>query len=273
LKGLSILKDRVLLRGYDLFISPVYEQALLLAEDETVSVAKLADQLLEELINSQSLAAVSSGIYVYCHRKRVSETISKTVKETLVISEEASIVRFLTLAPNVPESRMLSLFQELDVIWNRGKWREQEHVLVLLERLVPRHPLRVKAFINEHTIIEYMATLPPTYAGNRKLLRVLWALASFDPDWVWDSLIALYSGTAAIAVSRDLQANILNCLCENSTVFGANNIASRFEASISMVDLDAIRDIQELSDSYGRLWAIEWDASKTPKYLQGGDAA
>ena len=263
IKGLSALKDRLLLRGYDLFISPVYEQALLLAEDETSPVSKLADQLLDELINSNSIAAISSGIYIYCHRKYTSEAIKTSIKEKLTIGDEATIIRFLTLAPNISEARVSALFQDLNIIWNRRKWREQEHLLELMERLAPRYPARIRDFINEHRIIEYTLNLPPTYAGNRKLLRVLTALVRFEPRWSWDSLITLYKGATAIAESRDLQISILNCLCVNSNSFGRSNIASRFEAETSQLGMETARDLPALSASYGRLWAIEWKASAT----------
>lgn len=264
IKGLSALKDRLLLRGYDLFVSPVYEQALLLAENEPVAVSKLTDQSLYELLASQSLASVSSGIYVYCHRKQVQESIRTIVKEKLAGGDEATIIRFITLAPNISGERGEALFQELRVIWNRKRWREQEHVLELLERLVPRHTARVRAFISEHKILEYTVTLPPTYAGNRKLLRVLSAFATVDPSWSWNSLIALYKSATYIAESRDLQISILNCLCEDSAIFGRSDIAARFEAETSQLEMDTARDLPGLSDSYGRLWAIEWEASGVP---------
>jgi hypothetical protein len=263
IEGLSALNQRLLSKDYDLFVSPVYEQALLLAEDEALPISKLADELLNEMINTRSVAAASSGIYIYCHRKQVPETIRTSIRETLANGDESTIVRFITLAPNVSAARMPALFQELDVIWNRKKWREQEHLLELLERFVARYPASVKDFISEHQILQYTLTLPPTYAGNRKLLRVLSALGMSDPGWSWDSLLALFKGATAIAESRDLQISVLNCLCENPNIFGETDIASRFEAETTQLGMNTARDLPELADAYGRLWAIEWEASGT----------
>jgi hypothetical protein len=259
-EGLSLLCRRRLSRPDDLFVGPVYEQALLLSEHQTARVLEAADTLLVNLLKSDALSLKSSGVYVYCHRQALAGVPPDVMREFLTGAEEATVVRFLELAPNMPAPRLGTLFSELDVIWERGNWREQDHLLKLLERLVPRDSCGVKKFIQRHALIEYVLTKPPGYTGEWKLLRMFMALAEYDPASSLRLLVELYLSAVPRMESRDFQTAIVHALCDRADLFGADEIATRFEADTAHLNLDRARHVEALSLAYGRLLSIEWQA-------------
>lgn len=264
-KGLAILDERMQWRPNDPFLSPIYEQALLLSETEIVPIRQKADTVLLDLIQRASHSAKSSGIYVYAHRHRVSDTIVRAVQELLAAGDSAIADRFLEVAPNIAEPRLQTLFEELDIIWNRGTWQEQEHMLDLLERLAARDPEGVRNYLERHDVLTHVLAQPADFPGDRKLLRVLSILANFDPGWSWAWILRLYAQSLRRARSRTLQTIIINTLCERALVFGASDIATRFEAAISHVqDAQMGGGVSELSRASGRLWVIQWRASNYP---------
>jgi hypothetical protein len=259
-EGLSVLRERRQSRPYDLFVSPIYEQALLLSEQQTAPVAYRADALLVELLQSDALTLILSGIYVYSHRHAVSGELVNFMRTFLLAAEESCVLRFLELAPNVPGRRLTPLFSELDVIWGRGNWREQEHLLKLLERLVPRSCEAVKKFVEQNGLLEYVLGKPTGFTGEWKLLRMLASIAEYDASWSLRMLIELYLKAIPRVESRELQAAVLNTLCERADLFGTREIATRFEAATAHVDLDRARNVEALSIAYGRLLSVEWRA-------------
>ncbi len=262
--GLSVLRERRHSRPNDLFVGPVYEQALLLSEQETAPVAEAAEQLLAELLQSDVLTLRLSGVYVYCHRQKVSDATAKLMRTFLLGADESSVMRFLELSPNTPGGRLAMLFSELDVIWRRGNWREQEHLLKLLERLVPRNCDEVKKFVEQHGLLEYVLGKPAGFSGEWKLLRMLTAVAEYDPEWSLRILTELYLKAIPRVESRELQAAVLNTLCERADLFGAREIATRFETATAHVKLDRARNVEALSIAYGRLLSVEWRARGRP---------
>jgi hypothetical protein len=259
-EGLAVLRDRRLSRPADLFIGPVYEHALLLSEQYLAPVVAEADRLLVELLRSESLALNLSGVYVYCHRQAVSDEMAGVMRGFLAGAEAAPVLRFLELAPNTPDGRLGALFPELDVAWARGNWREHEHLLKLLERLVPRRFAEVKRFVEQHGLLEYVLGKPPTFTGKWKLLRMLTAIAEYDPPWSLRLLIDLYIKAIPGVESRDFQTAVLNTLCDRAALFGARDIATRFEAETAQVNLEHSRDAGFLLNAYGRLLGVEWVA-------------
>lgn len=258
--GLFALRERRLSRPTDLFVGPVYEQALLLSEQQIAPVVEAANKLLVELLKSEVLTLEASAVYVYCHRQAVPDSTAGVMREFLAGADEAPVLRFLELAPNTPRSRLGTLFAELDVIWGRGNWREHEHLLKALERLVPVSFERVEKFVEQRGLLEYVLTKPPGFTGEWKLLRMFTAIAEYDPAWSLRLLIELYLKAIPRVESRDLQTAVLHTLCARADIFGPRDIATRFEADTTQVSLDRARNVESLSIAYGRLLCIEWRA-------------
>jgi len=260
IEGLSVLRERGRLRPNDLFVSPVFEHALLLSEGQTSRIAEAADAFLVELIQSDVLTLMLSGIYVYCHRQTVPAATASIMRTFLLTAAESSVMRFLELAPNTSSRRIEMLFSELDVIWGRGNWREQEHVLKLLERLVPRSCFAVRKFVEQHDLLKYVLSKPRGFPGEWKLLRMLTAMAEYDQTWSLRMLIELYLKAIPRVESRELQTAVLNALCDRADLFGKADLATRFEEATAHVNLDRARNVEALSIAYGRLLSVEWRA-------------
>jgi hypothetical protein len=259
-EGLSVLRERRRSRPNDLFVSPVYEQALLLSEGQTAPMAEAADEFLAELLGGDALTLTLSGVYVYCHRQTSPAAVADAMRAFLRVGEESAVLRFLDLAPNTPSRRLGLLFVELDVIWERDNWREQERLLKLLERLVPRSYADVQKFVERHGLLEYVLSKSAGFTGEWELLHMLAAIAEYDPAWSWRMLIELYLKAIPRVESRELQAAILNTLCDRADLFGASDLATRFEEATAHVDLNRARNVEVLSIAYGRLLSVEWRA-------------
>jgi hypothetical protein len=256
----ELLYARMQSRPHDLFIAAIYEQALLLPDGEGSRALKLADNSLIELLQSDSLPFKSSGVYVYAHRRTITPAVAEAMATLLAKAEESLVVRFLTLAPNICDQRLKTLFLELDVIWQRKNWREHEHLLKLLERLVPRDFESVKSFIEKHELLNYLVTRPVGFTGDRKLLRLLTTLAECDPAWSLRRLTDLYIKAIPQTHSRDLQAAVVETLLERPALFGPQQIATQLEAETAHLDLDSGRNFAPLTLAWGGLLNLEWQA-------------
>lgn len=265
-EAIPILKRRLEAKPNDLFTSPVYEQAVLLAEDAPHSVSARADEAVIDLIESATLSSLMSAIYVYCHRREISPTVEEAMRSRLAKAEEAVQNRFLELAPNIPKHRLEKLIEELDLIWESGTSRVREHVIGLLERLVPRGHAKVAEFVERHDLIKYVFDLVPPFNVSRILLNVIKAVSNYDPQWGWGHLIKFCGASSLNTRGRELSVAIVKFLAKKAEVFGAGDVATKFEAETAGFKLDQARDFDELADAYGNLWCVEWTAANRNVY-------
>jgi len=228
--GLSLIQRRLAKRPHDLFLSPIYEQALLLAENKTSAINQRAEVLLAELFRAASPIERSSGAYVYAHKKSVSPELSRQFHSLLHKADSALIVRFLTVAPNLSTKRLPDLFHELDLIWSREQWDERAHVLDLLERLVVRDHQRTLDFLAKHQVYDYILTLPLEFQGATRLLRVYAALAVHQPERSWE-LIANFYRFGVKENNQDLKVSAIRAFADFATFYGRENVATNFEAT------------------------------------------
>lgn len=259
--GLALMRRRIKASPNDLFLSPIHEQLLLLSEFD-VSLRSQGNSALAELLSIEGYPRMS-GIYVYAHLSNPTVEISTTIRSLLTNEETALVKRFLQVAPNMPGSRLRMLFEELGSIWCRNQWTERQHVLELLERLGSRDALSVKEFLERHSIFDHVLAMPASAGpGDRRLLRVLHAIAPGFPEWTWGCLIQLYAKSLPRAESRQLQVAILDTICARASTFSPSGIARRFEDAISgAANKPYTNDFDDLTRSAGRLWAIEWKES------------
>ncbi|MEP7342613.1 MAG: NACHT domain-containing protein [Acidobacteriota bacterium] len=257
--GLTMLQRRLASRPHDMFLSPVYEQALLLAENMPAAVRLCADDLLGNLFRADSAIERSSAAYIYAHRKSVPTAIARQFHALLKAADTALVRRFLAVAPNLPIQRWADLFHELDLIWERGKWEEHAHVLDLLERLAVRDDQRVLDYLSRHEVLDYILKLPFHFQGATRLLRVYAALAIHQPVRSWELVGRLYR-FGLKEQSQDLQISAINALAEYATLYGPETIASRFEEMARSTAGTPPRFNEVFPQAIGRLWAIEWRA-------------
>lgn len=260
--GLTMLQRRLASRPHDMFLSPVYEQALLLAENMLAAVRFRADDLLGNLFRADSAIERSSAAYIYAHRKNVPTAIARQFHDLLKAADTALVRRFLAVAPNLPIQRWADLFHELDLIWERGKWEEHAHVLDLLERLAVRDDRRVLDYLSRHGVLDYILKLPFHFQGATRLLRIYAALAIHQPARSWELVGRLYH-FGLKEQSQDLQISAINALAEYATLYGPETIASRFEEMARNTAGTPPRFNEVFPQAIGRLWAIEWRARNT----------
>ncbi len=261
---LALIQERLRTRRDDLFITPIYEQALLLADDSDRTLEAQAESAIVGLFESTSLSALMSALYVYCHRRRVSDLIREAARTALGKSDEAIQIRFLELAPNIPNSRLADLFDELNIIWDTGSLRTKDHLLDLLKRLVPRDWKRVSEFFDQKQLTTWVFSQENSSTLGRKLLDVVTVTSFFDAIWCWRHLIELCGASLPHSGGRELAISVVNFLVENASLFGRETIASRFEEAMTGFTLDQARDFRELAGSIGKLWAEEWSANGRP---------
>lgn len=258
--GLVLLYRRLEARPNDLFLSPILEQSLLLAEEAIAPEADIADSLLLNLLDSDSLIATNAAVYVYAHRRDVPRRVETSFREVLQNGDSAVIKRYLEVAPNLPTSRLSVLFDELDIIWIRNIWLEQSHVLDLLERLAVRDPASVRQFLEQHSVRARVKDIGSSHQGGRRLLLVILALAHRYSEWSWMELIALYRDALDL-FANDLQALIINSISRYTKFYGDVEIAARFAAVTTKFDHRKHFSVGTTS-AFGRLWTRQWLASK-----------
>jgi hypothetical protein len=261
-ESLSLLRKRLQTRTDDLFITPIYEQALLLAADSGYTIRQHAEAAIAELFGSDSLSAVMSALYVYCHRRSVAESTKLAAQAALRKAEEAIQIRFLELAPNIPNTRLAVLFEELNLVWETGSDRTKDHLIDLLERLVPRDWHRVKTFYEKWSLTTWAFTQKDSSNIARKVLDVITAMSFHDSDWAWLRMVEFCGATLPRSNGRELSIALVNFLADNANLFEPKTIASRFERDTAGFTLDQARDFRELGKAIGRLWAIEWSLNK-----------
>lgn len=258
--GLLLLYRRLEARPNDLFLSPIFEQALLLAEERIAPDANAADSLLLNLLNSNSLIAKNSAVYVYAHRRAVPPDVETSFWYLLKDGDSAVIKRYLEVAPNLANNRLSVLFDELEIIWLRNTWVEQSHVLDLLERLAVRDPSRVRRFLEQHRVRLRVREMGTSYQGGRRLLLVLSGLAHPYSEWSWLELMALYRDALEL-FANDLQTLIIDSISRNAKFYGDVDIAARFAAVTTEFDQREHFSV-ETTSAFGRLWTRQWRASK-----------
>src|SRR5438034_4520823 len=146
--GVSLLESRTSANPDDLFVAPIYEHAVLLIE-RIPAKSHLADESLSRALQDSSVLRRISGIYIYCHRDRVSRELEQKVLGLLRSEQDAVVFHFLRHAINWSEQRTNSLIDHLHAIWIRNQWSEREQVISLLERLAFRISSDVRNFLIE----------------------------------------------------------------------------------------------------------------------------
>lgn len=267
--SLTLIEERLKQTPHDLFIGPIYEQLLLLAGLETINIRKAADQKLINLLESGLLSVKLSGIYIYCHRERVTPEHEIAVIKNLQSGDSVIVDKYLETIPNIHASRLKNTFKEFDAIWNREivnkekdeKWREQEHLLDLLPRFVARDPQGVKEFLSRNDIPRIILSKPLTFSGDRKLIRLIGLLANYEPDWCFNQLIEFFINSAPRTKNSELQTVILKEIYNHTDIWKFKDIASRISPALKVYKDGKPKNYGALAEIYSNFWIIEWENS------------
>lgn len=256
-EGLAEVSARFFKNTDDLFLGPIFAQALLLARDFDLEVRSRARQLKRLLFEDQTIPAWLSSVFVYIHEKDTDLLQGEQVRETLRSGNETAVGMFLDMAPSMPIARSATLFEELEIIWDRQNWGEQEKILYLLERLAARRPEQVKVFIAQKAIPALIVDRCLDCNAVASFVPVLSPLASHDADWVWSQLVELFRWTHDAHGLRPFQADIIEVVVKHADRFDSCSVATRFTAETGLSGTQSNVPASILRAG-GRLWAAEW---------------
>lgn len=264
-EAIELTRNRITSEPNDLFTLPIYEQILLLADSFSKKAGEAADLGLIALLESKAVSSIRSGLYVYCHRDRVTNEIDETLTKVICGSNDATQIRFLELAVNTSPGRLSPLFAQLDSLWELSSNRVKEHLLTLLTRLVPRHAELVINFFDRHEVFEYTSSLDGYSNAYRGLLSVIESVSFHNSQWSWKQIIRFLNEPAFVKRGRDSIADLISFLADNAGQFDFPEIATRFEqeAALLQSQMNNSRDIANLMASYGRLWNAQWRRCET----------
>ena len=255
--GLEMLTSRLGRSWSDLFIAPVCEQFLLLTESMPGPAKMAGTAALGEMFSSSVLPEQSSAVYVYCHRRNTTPSLEEEVHRILKTGAAPIARHFLRLAPNLPHSRLKGLFAQLDIIWTRNNWAEQDHILELLERLAFRLPTSVRCFIENNAVVDFVIGSSSNAAAERKLARALAVLARTMPDWALDQFLTLLKGTWRRTAGLDAPMTVLGAMAGAAPSLGSD-LASRTYDCVGAWHGEYVRGFEQLAQKYGKLWSLEW---------------
>lgn len=265
--GMKLVKDRVQALSNDLFLRPIYEQTLLLSGLGDASRRRRGDELLIEMLSGSQQADHVSAIYVYTHSPlRPSPSLSKVVADTLEHAESAVVNRFVESAPNIDARRIRPLLSELETVWTRGSWGEQERVLEALSRIVTRDPIGVKGFIVRQRPLQTIKAIGVKGGSNaiKDLVLALNGVAHSDSKWAWAQIMYTYRQLQQEVRNRVHHAVIVRSLASNADLYGRQSIATRFFTDPAPHESGNIGAFDELAEAAGELWEIEWTSAKWP---------
>jgi hypothetical protein len=261
--GIAGASQRIDETAGDLFVLPVHEQLLLLAEAAARPVRQAANEELRRLLHSAAVTVQASAIYVYVHRRRVDSDLIREVDGRLAGNATESFVgRFLDVAPNVVTPRLENLFAELALIWRRGHRNEQQRVLDVLARVASRSPEGARRLLIQEGCLETILSDPvPELPGAWRFVAAIFPIAQIDPPWGLRCLAKVWQGAAARAKSRKLQLKILEELHTRAEIFGAASLARQFEEAVPDWWRDVHSEVEALSLATGHLFTTEWLAA------------
>lgn len=260
-EGLRRLAERVAERPGNLFLTPVLEQALILAS-RRAKERQGARAILEELLKSSHDSLLLSGLYVYAHAREISYSNRITFRHLLQDLPVEVTEDYLDLIPNIDienDPRNEELFIELDMVWKRNIWREQKKIIDLLRRFLPWTFDSVREALDRWNVVAWAAAQPGGHAAENDLLKLMFIAVDHDTKWTLSSLAELYRSlemTRRKGIIASLR--IIDFLVDNSESFKQTAPATQFERAVGLDHAGRLKD--PLIESWGRLWAIEWRA-------------
>jgi len=260
-QAILLLQDRMKSTPNDLFVSPIMEQTLLLAEDESRQLRSAGDEALLELLNSNHQLLKTSGIYVYIHRRMIDDKIEILVGNLLSGGDNVVLNRFLNLAPNMPQSnsRCKILFKELEIAWQADTTEARNLVLELLERLASRYPDYVEKFLKSQGILDFS---PQQWnLGFKRILNIMVLLFRHFPSSRQKELVQQLLRSLRKEGSDALSNRIMETLLSLSRLSHFSTLADECE-TVLMEKGDKVKKIRKTV--LAKLFYFQWKVAGTP---------
>ncbi|WP_402721329.1 hypothetical protein [Janthinobacterium rivuli] len=158
-EGIRMLRERSASRGGDLFIRPILEHALLLADRLGSAFRVKVSESFHNLLNTKQLHNEMTAIGVFC-RWRQQDMTRFSKMQNWIRSEDCKPVHVAELmrhAVNLPQQRTGELFHLLPDLWMvaEGALELRLHILGALPRFAWRNASEVASFLETHQVLNY----------------------------------------------------------------------------------------------------------------------
>ncbi|MFS2015682.1 NACHT domain-containing protein [Massilia sp. CT11-108] len=267
--GIDLLSQRCDERPEDLFMKPIQQHALLLAEEVGGAVAKAAHRELDRLLHSTDLADQSVALHVHCSMRKACTERANKVQALLLdpASSEALRVHFLRTATNIPSKRLNELIALARPLWLAASPRIRQHMVQMFGRLASRMPADVLALI-----------------GSLRLRDHVFDAANVRNDVVTDYIYLLGNlALSAQPTSHGALSLLGDALDKALAKFTRLDCAAQVVSIVGQLDTTAINSFLKaqqprhkywnasackagadtFTKPYARLWAGHWIASGT----------
>ena len=195
-KSLKWLEKQIINDPANLFVIPIFEQLLLLGE-ENYEYDKQTQKSLKKLLSSNNYNLQVSGIYVYIHLQNTVKSLYNEITNLFSSNKNNKELKreFLNMCGNIAEHRTSEIFNILNIFWKninwqnpKENWNELCNLLELLKRYSGRKPLLTKEFYIKNNIIETILKINLSEVNIRSLsthiiFDTLSILLKTDSDW------------------------------------------------------------------------------------------
>jgi hypothetical protein len=158
-EGMRMLRERSASRGGDLFIKPILEHALLLADRRSLAFRAKASENFRALLEAKQLDDEITAIGVFCRWQREDEARFGSMQSWIRSPDckPVHVAELMRHVVNLPQQRTGELFRLLPDLWMvaRGALELRLHILGALPRFAWRNAREVARFLEAHQVFDY----------------------------------------------------------------------------------------------------------------------
>ena len=261
-RAFDLLLRRLETRPTDVFVTPVIEQALILAETGPSEVSQRADESLIALLENRHALAWRAGTYVYAYRRAIPVRLANRVRRLIARDEEELADTLVRALPSVVDARLPEMFALLDTVWDTGPWRVRRHILESLAAVASRAAGEVEGFLARHDVQKLVVDQRSDEGGDRILLDLYSRLADSRSTWVFEQLVGFYLNATRRSGAMDLHCAIVRAVSASAEAFEPPDVARRFHSLTARAYTRSSKVARRLAEAHGLLWAIEWRARR-----------
>ncbi|MFI7081633.1 hypothetical protein ACIBO1_30485 [Micromonospora sp. NPDC049903] len=168
--------------------------------------------------------------------------------------------RFTRVAPTVLDARPIDVLTHLGELWQRDDPMTRQAVLEALERLAPRAPGPVGAFLRQHGRLSFfIAKRPEAITTNRALPRTLAAVGRADPAFARSALLRVIKEVSRRNAGRDQVIFLLDLLAAEWPNLGDGLFLEKITNTVRHAQSQhRDRDSRPVRHALGRVLAAEW---------------
>lgn len=157
--GIRMLRERSASRGGDLFIRPILEHALLLADRLGSKFRAKVSESFHDLLQAKQLHDEMTAIGVFCRWRQEDATRFSSMQKWIRSTDckPVHVAELMRHAVNLPQQRTSELFRLLPDLWivAKGALELRLHILGVLPRFAWRNAREVASFLEAYQVFNY----------------------------------------------------------------------------------------------------------------------